>query len=387
MPDVAPPYRRPGETDHVRCHSCEQQNDPDATNCRKCGVSLVAPKRGTALVLTLLAPFWGLGVGHVYAGRFWRGFVWAVATTGWFVPFALLARPIGGAIGYAAFAVLAVVGAIVVWAAAIVDLRRLPLSGARRVERWRVVVAAVGFFVLERVAAFALRAWVLEAFKTPSGSMIPTVLVGDHLFVAKSARPSSLERGQVIVHAFPERPEQDFIKRVIALPGDELLVKNGHPWINGWEVPSCKVGRYSYEEPEAMMPAHSGDLFVEFLGTHAFLTFYDSASAAFSAVQGPFTAQAGEVWVMGDNRNNSHDSRMWWGGRGGGVPFDMIRGPALFLWLSVGDHGVDGSRFGQDIDRPTLPAAARALQPGLDACLEKRPPVDKALPPSPRPKG
>jgi signal peptidase I len=90
---------------------------------------------------------------------------------------------------------------------------------------------------------------------------------------------------------------------------------------------------------------------------------------------------------MGDNRNNSHDSRMWWGGRGGGVPFDMIRGPALFLWLSVGDHGVDGSRFGQDIDRPTLPAAARALQPGLDACLEKRPPVDKALPPSPRPKG
>jgi signal peptidase I len=382
MTEVAPPYRRPGETDHVKCHSCAQPNEPDARICPKCGASLVAPRRGTALVLTLLAPFWGLGVGHVYAGRFWRGLVWAVATTGWFVPFALLARPIGGAVGYRVFIVLAVAGAFVVWAAAIVDLRRLPLSGAHRVDTWRVVLAAFGFFVLERASALALRAWVLEAFKTPSGSMIPSILVGDHLFVAKSSRPGSLDRGTVIVHAFPEHHEQDFIKRVIALPGDELLVKNGHPWINGWEVPSCKVGRYSYAEPDSVVPRHDGDLFVEFLGAHAYLTFYDSASGAFPELQGPWTAKAGEVWVMGDNRNNSHDSRMWWGGQGGGVPFEMIRGPALFLWLSVNDRGVDGSRFGQDIDRAVLPGDASALQPHLDACLKARPPADKALPPA-----
>ena len=111
--------------------------------------------------------------------------------------------------------------------------------------------------------AMALRAFVVEAFKIPSGSMIPTLQVGDHIFVNKFTYGPAIpwthkrvwngmppSRGDVMVFAFPEHPEQDFIKRVIAVPGDRLEARGGHPIINGWEVPSCRVGPYNYLEGE-----------------------------------------------------------------------------------------------------------------------------------------
>jgi signal peptidase I len=179
-----------------------------------------------------------------------------------------------------------------------------------------------------------------------------------------------------MVFAFPEHPEQDFIKRVIALPGDKLEAKNGHPIINGWEVPSCRVGAWSYSDYDSPVTRHEGDLYVEYLGDESYLTFYDHASGAFPEYQGPFKAKEGEVWVMGDNRNNSHDSRMWFGGQGGGVPFENIRGRALFVWLSVSDNGIDWSReFAPVMGRPRVPPAARGLEPQLEQCLRSRPAV------------
>jgi len=88
---------------------------------------------------------------------------------------------------------------------------------------------------------------------------------------------------------------------------------------------------------------------------------------------------------MGDNRNNSHDSRMWWGGQGGGVPFENVRGRALFVWLSVSDVGIDWSRLGAPVmGRPRLPTAMKHLEPGLAKCLHDRPSLDKTVPPPPR---
>jgi len=247
------------------------------------------------------------------------------------------------------------------------------------------------------VVALALRQFVVEAFKIPSGSMIPTLQVGDHIFVNKfiygPAIPYSHarlwtrmppKRGDVIVHAFPENPDQDFIKRVIAVPGDTLEAKNGHPWLNGWEVPHCFVGVYEYTETDAAVMKHEGDLYVEYLGEETYLTLYDRSNGGFSDHQGPFKAKPGEVWVMGDNRNNSHDSRMWWNGAGGGVPFENIRGRALFVWLSLSDGKWDWSRLGAPVmGRPRLPGDMARLAPAMEKCFRERPPVAQTTPPPP----
>ena len=266
-----------------------------------------------------------------------------------------------------------------------------------RLGRWRKseVREYVESILVAVAVAMGLRAFVVEAFKIPSGSMIPTLQVGDHIFVNKYAYGPAIpwthsrvwthmppERGDVMVFAFPEHPEQDFIKRVIALPGDKLEARNGHPWINGWEVPHCFAGVYGYNDIDTPSGRHEGDLFVEYLGDEAFLTLYDHASGGFPEYKGPFYVNPGEVWVMGDNRNNSHDSRMWWGGKGGGVPFENIRGRALFVWLSVSDNGIDWSRLGAPVmGRPRLPAAMKGLDPAVSKCLRERPPVEKATPP------
>lgn len=266
-----------------------------------------------------------------------------------------------------------------------------------RLGRWRKseVREYVEAIVMAVAVAFALRAFVIEAFKIPSGSMIPTLMVGDHIFVNKFSYGPAIpythsrvwtsmppRRGDVMVFAFPEHPEQDFIKRVIAIEGDKLEARGGHPIINGWEVPSCRVGSWAYSDYDSPITRHEGDLYVEYLGSESYLTFYDRSSMMFPETQGPFFAQKGEVWVMGDNRNNSHDSRMWNGGRGGGVPFENIRGRALFVWLSVSDSGVDWSREGAPVmGLPRLPPAASALEPQLEQCLRSRPAVTS--PPSP----
>jgi signal peptidase I len=236
------------------------------------------------------------------------------------------------------------------------------------------------------------RAFVVEAFKIPSGAMIPTILIGDHIFISKSAYGPAIpfthhrlwnnlppKRGDVVVFAFPEHPEQDFIKRVVALPGDVLTTKTGHPLLNGWPIPSCRVGRWSYADYDSPETQHDGDLFVEFLGDESYLAFYDQAVGPYPEEQGPYFVKPGEFWVLGDNRNNSHDSRMWYRGRGGGVPYDHLRGRGLFVWLSMSEDGVVWSRQGLAIHKPTLPDSAASLRGALDDCLKKRP--AQTLPP------
>ncbi|MEO8801046.1 MAG: S26 family signal peptidase, partial [Polyangiaceae bacterium] len=93
--------------------------------------------------------------------------------------------------------------------------------------------------------------------------------------------------------------------------------------------------------------------------------------------QGPYSVADNEVWVLGDNRNNSHDSRFWFSGRGGGVFLDQVEARALFRWLNVTGAGIDWSRFGTGVAEPLLPTSMRSLEPGPKKCLEQRLPRDK----------
>ena len=263
---------------------------------------------------------------------------------------------------------------------------------ARVLDRWRKselreYVESIGVAVL---VAVLLRALVVEAFKIPSGSMLPTLQIGDHIFVNKFIYGPMVPlmdkrvvprmpptRGDVIVFENPDHgpgdEREDYIKRVIALPGDILEAEGGHPIINGWRVPSCLVGTYTFAEQRGG-PMDSGQLFVEFLGERAYLTFYEAGHS--DGHQGPFVAAPGEVWVFGDNRNNSRDSRAWFGNRGGGVPFDNIKGRAMFVWLPL-------DRFLVNVmGAPQLPnGAPTEMVTGIQRCLAQRPPVSDTTPP------
>ncbi len=229
------------------------------------------------------------------------------------------------------------------------------------------------------LALVVLRGSIADPFKIPSGSMIPTLQVGDHIFVNKLKYGPAVpftqtrlwenfppDRGVVAVFAYPEEPAKDFVKRVIGLPGDTIEVKGGHPWINGWEVPSCLVGFYSHADSE-------GDLYVEYLGKQTYFTLYAAGSGA--GDQGPFVVKPNEAFVMGDNRHNSHDSRFWWDGKGGGVPFENFTGPASLIWFSYAGASVDWSRIGGFVmpERLHIPPEMASSQPALAKCLRERP--------------
>jgi signal peptidase I len=260
--------------------------------------------------------------------------------------------------------------------------RAKALRVLHQVSLGRAAVVAVtlqGMMLLGSVAFGALlRGFVLEAFKVPSGSMFPSIELGDHLFVAKSGYGAP-SRGDVIVFEYrdpnPEAPRVDYVKRVIGVPGDELAFDSGAPIINGWPVPRCRMGNVNVGieplEPEAKQEY---EIFVEFLSGKAYLVAIESGRN--DGHQGPYQVPAGEFWAVGDNRNNSFDSRSWNGGRGAGVPFDRLKGQARWLWFPA-------ERFGIDVSAgPVLPNSISQLALALANCLAKAPDLAHSTPPA-----
>jgi signal peptidase I len=253
-----------------------------------------------------------------------------------------------------------------------------PLQRRRRPTLWMILIAApVALLALSALSRHLL----VEAFKVPSGAMYPSVAIGDHLFVTKGTygifSKSAPRRGDIVVFEYPdpdpERPRVDYIKRVIALPGDRLEVHGGVPIINGWQVPRCRVG-----EARVTIGGDATELevFVEFLEERSYLVAQELGLAA--ERQGPFRVAAGEFWVLGDNRDNSSDSRFWHAGRGAGVPFASLHGRASLVWLPRERFGIDLSA------RPALPRDLKVLQPELDRCLQTLPSLAARTPPPPR---
>jgi len=258
---------------------------------------------------------------------------------------------------FALFLLILLVVSGAVWALEAGWLARRRAAGAG--QPWWVEYSVSFFPVI--LIVFLLRSFLVEPFKIPSGSMIPTLLVGDFILVNKYvygirvpvwnrklievARP---ERGDVMVFRYPVDPSLDYIKRVVGLPGDRVEYRGGRLRINGEAVPLQRIDDYLWKERMQFSPRY-----VERLGAAEHEILVDEDTPAFAAPGSAFPHAAnchynidglsckvppGHYFVMGDNRDNSSDSRVW-----GFVPDENIVGKAFLIWLNFNELGRFGS--------------------------------------------
>ncbi len=209
---------------------------------------------------------------------------------------------------------------------------------------WKIVWDYVESLLIALIIALFIRAFVIQAFKIPSGSMIPTLLIGDHLlvnkfiygvklpFINKTIIPVSEPKFQdIIVFKFPDDPSKDFIKRVIGLPGDTIeivdkkVIRNGKPI---YEPYVQHTSDYIIHEkfPMDLWPPHR----------------YDPRARD---NLGPIKVPPHKYFVMGDNRDESYDSRFW-----GFVDENMILGEAwIIYWSWQGILDIKWNRIGKII--------------------------------------
>ena len=205
------------------------------------------------------------------------------------------------------------------------------------------------------LAVLVLRSFIVEPFRIPSGSMMPTLLAGDFILVNKFAYGIRLpvvdtkiipvglpERGDVLVFRYPKNPSIDYIKRVIGLPGDKVAYYNKQLFING--EPATQTGLGVYDAVGAGVSMAGAQVRSEDLIGIQHSILIDTQRGS---VEGEFKVPEGRYFVMGDNRDNSNDSRYW-----GFVPEENLVGKAFMIWMNwdATAGGVTWSRIGNDIE-------------------------------------
>ncbi len=200
-----------------------------------------------------------------------------------------------------------------------------------------------------------LRSFVIEPFRIPSGSMMPTLLAGDFILVNKNAygirlpavnvkiiETGSPQRGDVAVFRYPKNPSIDYIKRVVGLPGDTITYYGKQLYVNGEPAKQRRLGIYTATGVGLYMTG--ADRRIETLGNveHEILVMKDRRSP-----EGEFVVPDGHYFVMGDNRDNSNDSRVW-----GVVPDENLVGRAFMIWMSWDSvqSRVSWERIGKSIE-------------------------------------
>lgn len=251
-----------------------------------------------AAVLTLLE----IGLGHIYSGNLQRGIILYCIAQCIFLVFALfmtVVAPtavfmISAILGIAAFAIYCVVDS------ALIASRRKENYKLAKYNRWFVYVGylLVAGLLGQASVSFVVTPYLVQAFKMPTGSMEPTLLIGDHLLVNKRIyRAKEPQRGDVIVFRYPRNPETSYVKRLIGEPGDMLEMVGRTVYINGKPIVENYV---QYIDP-----------------------------ASIYAHYGPYHIPPGQYFVMGDNRDLSQDSRFW-----GFVPRENLFGKPLLIYWS-----------------------------------------------------
>jgi len=204
------------------------------------------------------------------------------------------------------------------------------------------------------LVVLVIRSFIAEPFRIPSGSMLPTLHVGDFILVNKFAYGIRLpvlnskvletgepQRGDVVVFRYPKNPQVDYIKRVIGLPGDTIGYFNKTVYINGKKV--AQEVKEKNSELLSLVPVRNELRFEALDGAaHDILVDPDRR-----LVEGEAVVPEGEYFVMGDNRDNSNDSRFW-----GTVPEANLVGEAFFIWMSWdwNSGGIVWDRLGNSID-------------------------------------
>jgi len=224
-------------------------------------------------------------------------------------------------------------------------------------EEWWVEYAKSFFPVI--LAVFLIRSFIFEPFRIPSGSMIPTLQVGDFILVNKFNYGVRLpiinqkiipigdpQRGDVMVFHYPENPSVDYIKRVVGLPGDVLEYRDKKLYINEVEQKQQLQGDYNYVEPglnfvhtqrlTEQLGKRKHDMLVNpdmpVLHIDAVIRFAGDENCTYSADAVRCKVPSGHYFMMGDNRDNSRDSRYW-----GFVPDNQIVGKAFLVWMNFSD--------------------------------------------------
>jgi signal peptidase I len=254
---------------------------------------------------------------------------------------------------FAAVLLLATVITGVVW---LVDSLFFRKSRKKESTDPILVEMAKSFFPVILIV-FLLRSFLYEPFKIPSGSMVPTLLVGDFILVNKYTYGIRLpvinkkvvdmnmpKRGDVMVFRYPEDPTKDFIKRIVGIPGDKISYQDKRLTINGEAAVQDKVGIFT--EVDGGMNMRQFDVFKEKFGnrTHDIMVdnryppilpsvrqFTNKNNCAYNETGVTCTVPDGHYFMMGDSRDNSDDSRYW-----GFVPEENIVGKAVLVWMNFG---------------------------------------------------
>jgi len=252
------------------------------------------------------------------------------------------------------FLLLAITG--LVWLLDKFVLRRARAKEGK--QPWWVEYSISFFPVI--LIVFLLRSFLVEPFKIPSGSMIPTLLIGDFILVNKFTYGirlpvinlkvidlNSPQRGDVMVFRYPADPSLDYIKRVVGLPGDRIEYRDKRLTVNGRLVPRRQIEDFESRERLQYFPRYlenfggaEHEIILE-KEAPGFVTrgmdFRHSENCDYNSGGLVCTVPAGHYFMMGDNRDNSSDSRVW-----GFVPDANIVGKAFFIWLNLNELG----RFG-----------------------------------------
>jgi signal peptidase I len=288
--------------------------------------------RWLAVLLAFFVGIYLLGLGQLILGRPRKAAVWLGIGLGLW---AMLV--VGVRLNVPSLTVVALPCLIVAYFGSLIGAGFL--SAGRRLSSRAAVAAGVAVFGAGTAGAMAQRRFLTESYQSPSGAMMPTVLVGDHFFTAKGPRA---EAGDVIVFKYPMNPEVDYVMRVIARGGDTIEVRDDVVFINGNQLPQTKLAEPCPRVPEELGGDQSRCVVLqEQNGSHRYRIQHIAGPTSY----GPTTVPAGHLFFMGDSRHNSNDSRVW-----GTVPVAYVKAKAQFVWWSRLGSEYRWGRIGTRID-------------------------------------